>query len=476
VCCHGQRALVPPRRHRERLFQLGERAGQLTSRTVLIYASGVLTVVALLSRALNRSWITPTTVLPAFWAVLLDWAWITHYAVGTSAIWAIVLLVTSFSIGSAVRQIGREATVPTQRLIGVDLLDRLRKWNNWLNVIGVIGVVLVVVEGLHRYGLASSPAGLRQLGHSYSLARYGGGGTVSSSLSLVAAIPFAGSAVALFRWSFTYPRRRRVWLLVSPALVAVYAYSTAEHAQLLFGAAFAIGGFLAASAWRRPISKTISLSSMVVVVIGILVIPLALSYLTNDRSGYARTTSSNNRRADLYIVGSLPAFSTWYDAGNHGEGWGANSFAGPASLVHLRSRTQGLYDQSVEIAGTANNSGVNVYTAFRPLIADFTLPGAAIIMFLIGAWATHLFAKVAFAYKPSAWGALVGVYAAIFVSSTVSIFAYNNVTLDVVLVVLIALTGRSKASAINTRHTPGKAPPIRDAATTKHDLSPSPCQ
>jgi oligosaccharide repeat unit polymerase len=86
------------------------------------------------------------------------------------------------------------------------------------------------------------------------------------------------------------------------------------------------------------------------------------------------------------LFSSPAVFSQWLEVegGNLDPAWGAHTFGGPAKLLEGESRVRSLGWQgtSVELAGYVFTP--NVYTAFRQLIEDFTLPGALVVMLLWG--------------------------------------------------------------------------------------------
>ena len=79
----------------------------------------------------------------------------------------------------------------------------------------------------------------------------------------------------------------------------------------------------------------------------------------------------------------LAVFSSWLQNG----GWatthpalGYYTFAGVFDLLHIHVRPAGLYTEQALV----NGATYNIYTAFRGLIEDFTLPGALVVMGLVG--------------------------------------------------------------------------------------------
>jgi oligosaccharide repeat unit polymerase len=150
----------------------------------------------------------------------------------------------------------------------------------------------------------------------------------------------------------------------------------------------------------------------------------------------------------------LGAFSIWFQgkamsASLHPT-LGQYTFAGVFELLHIHSRVAGLYTDQVVV----NGAGYNIYTAFRGLIEDFTIPGALLFLAAVGFGAE-------LAYRRVRSGSLlfVGVLAAFYVATlwsfVVDVFIYNTIVLAfLVLIGYLAIATRPairKAAALLER-------------------------
>src|SRR5260370_25887241 len=70
--------------------------------------------------------------------------------------------------------------------------------------------------------------------------------------------------------------------------------------------------------------------------------------------------------------------------------WGRYTFAGLFDLARLSPRAQGLYTDQMLV----DREPYNIYTVFRGLIQDFTLPGALAFVGAIGFLAQLVYARV----------------------------------------------------------------------------------
>jgi hypothetical protein len=112
---------------------------------------------------------------------------------------------------------------------------------------------------------------------------------------------------------------------------------------------------------------------------------------------------------------------------------GSVTFAGPLEMLGFGHRIPGLFDSVIDlVAGDTSN----IYTAFRPLIQDFTIPGALAVLALLGFIGGLGFRLVA-AGRWSGAPLLLISYVTIFWSPITWFWIYNSLTGTVVAVGLI---------------------------------------
>lgn len=90
-------------------------------------------------------------------------------------------------------------------------------------------------------------------------------------------------------------------------------------------------------------------------------------------------------RADF--IGHLVAFGEWFKSEKYAElspSFGAITFGGIFEVLGIRKRALGMYEDVVDIGVEEFATDTNIYTVFRGLIEDFTLPGTLAMLFLIG--------------------------------------------------------------------------------------------
>jgi oligosaccharide repeat unit polymerase len=122
------------------------------------------------------------------------------------------------------------------------------------------------------------------------------------------------------------------------------------------------------------------------------------------------------------------------------------TFAGPLELAGIGKRIPGLFEALIELI-TGDTS--NIYTAFRPLIQDFTLPGAIAALALTGFVGGVSFRMVANG-KVRWVPVLMGTYATIFWTPITWFWIYNSLTATLIALELIMFIVRRKRSQAPT--------------------------
>lgn len=134
--------------------------------------------------------------------------------------------------------------------------------------------------------------------------------------------------------------------------------------------------------------------------------------------------------------GHMTVFSQWLtDYWNQpfNPGLGSTTFAGPLEMLGFGHRIPGLFESIIDlVAGETSN----VYTAFRPLIQDFTIPGALVILTLLGLVGGAGFRLVAIG-RWSGMPLLLVAYVTIFWTPITWFWIYNSLTATVLAIGLM---------------------------------------
>jgi oligosaccharide repeat unit polymerase len=160
---------------------------------------------------------------------------------------------------------------------------------------------------------------------------------------------------------------------------------------------------------------------------------------------FARLASTDAALLNVVILklvtaafGHMNVFSTWLaDYWNQpfDPTLGTTTFAGPLELLGYGHRIPGLFEDLIElVAGDTSN----IYTAFRPLIQDFTIPGALVVLALLGFVGGTGFRLVA-AGRWSGLPLLLIAYQTTMWTPITWLWVYNSLTATMIAVVFIIL-------------------------------------
>ena len=272
-----------------------------------------------------------------------------------------------------------------------------------------------------------------------------------------ALLPFVYLAPAVGGIFFVM-RREKMWKLLGlsafvPAIAVTILQTT--KAAILFAIVLWLSGYFAT---RLRFGKLAVFTRGHLLIAGVLGAILTTFFFA---VGLARMASTDVALLDVVLVklvtsafGHMTVFSQWL-----AEYWnqpfdpslGKVTFAGPLEMLGISQRIPGLFDSVVDlIAGESSN----IYTAFRPLIQDFTIPGALGILGLLGFIGGVGFKGVA-AGKWSGLPFLLMSYVTIFWTPITWFWIYNSLTATVlavgILVFIIRLWRGTGPRSIATR-------------------------
>lgn len=142
-------------------------------------------------------------------------------------------------------------------------------------------------------------------------------------------------------------------------------------------------------------------------------------------------------RIRAYFFGYLAAFSQWLNMMPESSifNTGFITFAGPFNLIGIMERPLGFYNPTY----ISNDVSTNVFTAFRGIVTDFSIPGAIIIAFVIGFIFQIIFqkGKTILSTIPISM-----FYAFTLYSPLISIFHYNSILFSWLILLIILMISR----------------------------------
>ena len=274
--------------------------------------------------------------------------------------------------------------------------------------------------------------------------RFAEGGAPSPPAVSQALLPFVYLAPAVGGILFVV-RREKIWKLLAllsfmPAVVVTILQTT--KAAVLFAATFWLSGYFATRLRFGKLGVFTKSHVLAAAGLGVLVTTFFFAI------GLARMASTDLGLLNIVLgklvtaaFGQMTVFSHWltdYRGQPFDPTLGAYTFAGPLELLGFGKRTPGIFENLVELAISETS---NVYTGFRPLIEDFTIPGALAILGLLGVAGGAGFRFVA-AGRWSAVPLLILAYMTILWTPITWFWIYNSLTATVVAIGLIVLLVR----------------------------------
>jgi len=394
---------------------------------MLLLASG--------ARLISRTWLAPGPFGLLIWTTYLVFplALAPEYPVPALGPWIILLLVLSIAMGA---HLGARQTTAIRDLAPLDLTryKRMLRFSLVQTLLGSIGAVYWAGKALSENGLDVSAPGILMLGHILSVERYAGEPPPLLARVLVMWLfPAALLSGIAFRVLKTRKERVLCFLVLIPTVFL--SLMQASRANTLIVVALGLSGYLSMrAATARDKQRLITRRSLAVVAASVL---LGLTFFfvvdalrSHDQDKEIAIATDWNR-ARYFSLGYLAVFSHW-----------ANLPEGPASLhfglgtytlgvvldsIGLRARLVGVYSEYV----TLEDGESNIYTAFRGLIEDFSLPGAAVFCILIGFVAGRAYTCTV--EGRTIWVAvLAGYYVFLLWSPIISVFVYNSLVLAMV--------------------------------------------
>lgn len=408
----------------------------------------VIALVALAAFLANRqrSWVAPGPLMAGYWALALALPTLAGYPGTAGAALTIGLLVSAWAAGTvaATSQPAGPSLRPVRSVAGPE--EWHRRGLGAMVAAGAVSGALGAADVIHGTGSsvasALSLSGLEQVGGQASVQRYSGTSPVPSVLvSLLIMVTFAG-ALAAPRWLLCGRRRfRRTAVSMLPVAGAtMYAAASTARACIVIAAALWAGSYLACRALTRHPVRLRALTVVRVVACA------AAGMLLFGAIGFIRVGGPDARGAwqvpgklEAYAFGYLPAFSAWqastegpsFQFTPQGPQWGALTFNGVVNFTGAASVDHGAYPEFVAVDQQGGRA--NIYTAWRGLIEDYTLPGAMLFMLVAGFLAARAWAVLLARRTPGSMVTVAAITATILFSATCSVFSFTNVCAAVAL-------------------------------------------
>jgi len=390
----------------------------------------VLLGLVLAARSIRPNWLAPSVFAPLIWSfyVFLPLCLASEYRVSALGTGIIVLLVAGLVMGAVLAE-GRASSGSSQVTFTPRAMPSILRWVLLLSAVSFMGAVCAAAKAVGNYGLDFSLSGLLAVGHLLSVERYSGEQTPWLVRIL---LTWVFPAALLGGMAFANARSRRERLLSLVPLLSALAFSLVQavKAASLVAAVLGIGGYLSARTWERRLAGSSRLRNMLLIASGTLAMAVSFFVGIDALRTHKAVDDEVQVEADWgrlrsSMLGYLAVFGNWAERSQDQfrPTLGQYTFGGLLEAAGLHVRELGVYTEMVSLDADHNDS--NIYTAFRGLIEDFSLPGA--LCFCIAAG--YLAGK---AYQNLSSGriryilVLAGFYSFLIWSPIGSVFVYNG--------------------------------------------------
>lgn len=413
-----------------------------------------LMLLAFAARVWCGSWLAPTAFAPAIWSGFIAAAlWIApEYPVSSFSVWLIAALILSVMAGALYGEGKSTHGNPLLRIQSVKQV-RLLPFIITFSLLAALGAVYLAIRAFNEHDLPYSIGGFLAIGHYLSVVRYSGEEEPLVYRALITWI-YPAAMLGGIDFALASGRRRKLLSLAAFVPALLVGFFQSERAPSLIAFCLWLGIFLAIKAHLTGGTFHLSMRRLVVgsacLVLGFVCFYVFLDAIRSHKKQDDFIVEADWARVRSSFVGSLSVFSQWAHKPDATRlGYGAYTFSGVFNLLGIHAREQGIFEIPVTLPDGAET---NIYSAFRGLIQDFSLPGALMVCAFVGVLS-------GVSYRNSSLGrfewtpALGAYYAFICFSPIVSLFTYNGPILALTVCTLACRAiGRPAAQSSLKRH------------------------
>jgi oligosaccharide repeat unit polymerase len=393
----------------------------------VIPASGLI-ILAWIARRQLRSWLAPSAVFSLYWAVglLMPLVLAPDFSMWPGAPWLILVMAFAFHLGV---QIGGWAARHVSPAADVSAVSLRLRWGGPLLVLSSIsglgvGVLLITVAGIPLGEVIRHPALIADIGRQFATLRYGFEESPPVAVSLLNGVQFFSGCLAGVWFACDGSAGRRL-IGVLPLLPAILnSFLVNARTGLYWQIIFVLSSYAACVVLKRlhvQFGGGRRLMHGVALVGAFVAFYVAIQIIREGESADLRAAWTTKTRVST--LAPPMSFSHWLRDGwiEERPAWGARTFGGVFDQLKIVERRPGLgWEEDLEIP-----VNTNVYTAFRQLIEDATVPGSILALFVSGLIAGRAYLRVlsgAFGWVP----VLAVCYAAVIGSYLANWMTYNS--------------------------------------------------
>jgi hypothetical protein len=340
----------------------------------------------LFAKTLLRYWMHPVLVLVLLWTVLsmATVLFAPEYYFSAASYVAIIL----FQVAAVAGAVVGFAAIPPRVNDTLGMTIRGARLVSWASLfIGLVGASIILQSKGNTLSVLLDFAKLAEVSRDFSVARYQEDYRMPLAARICQMFVFAACLICGAQFAVNRKSMRGFeFFLPLLALVSTVLVLT-TRATFIYGALFWLSAYLAgryfcssSAAWQ-PFTKRGALFSIfgsLLFTAGFVWIQMLRGGIVGDMSRLPEVIAHLKK----WPFGSLAGFSVWFDSKNFSEPtFGYFFLTGLFDLAGIRARETGIFSDYVDIG---NGDMANIFTLFRVIIDDFTYPGAALFMLLLG--------------------------------------------------------------------------------------------
>ena len=417
----------------------------------------VLIAWAAAMRAVSGTWLHPSAFFPLWWsfAGILPLIVAPKEPVGPNAMLWLIVASVAVSVGAAAGNFGFRTRVAIRPAPATDRELLTLSWVMLIAIVLGLGSSAVFAASSNvAWGDLLDIQKLVVVSNQLYVQRYDEIPAAPPLLSQ-ALLPFVFLAPAVAGIVFVLRRERKWKALALSAFLPAIAVTVLQttKAAVLFAMIFWLAGYFAARL-RFGNTSVFTRGHIAVAACGGIVLTVFFFAVS-----LARMASTDASLLDLVMrkmltaaFGHMTVFSKWlaeYWSHQADPSMGTIVFAGPLEMLGIGHRIPGVFENVVDLVVGETS---NIYTGFRPLIEDFTIPGALTVLAFLGFIGGVGFRRVAMG-KWSGLPLLLISYYTTMASPIAWLWIYNSLTATLVavsvLVIVVRLWRGSRSTARN---------------------------
>ena len=345
------------------------------------------------NRIYLKSWLVPASIFSMLWFILLTTTLIVapEFPMYSFGIWYILGISMAITLGSLIVP---KSILPESK--GYNTIENIKlfffKRSKLIIVvitlfclISIVGILVLLLFGVKRYQLTFNIFSIISLPGQLYDDRDAGILLVPWYIRYLTYFIMPASLLSGFSIPFeNYPKKIICYFPIILAIIIGMVYTT--RASILLSIILLISGLLSSHIILQKDDSFFSgkrnLLSLFLVLFFIFSWILLQWLRGGADSQFIYFPIINTLKSA--VLGSSTAFTTWLHNYKHQSlAFGLYTFAGPMDLIGLNERQLGFYSDFISLP----NGYSNIYTAFKGLILDFSIPGSVFVCVIIGFFA-----------------------------------------------------------------------------------------